>query len=92
MSIHGLKPPKQWKHWTKSAGLKSTYSSSLSRKYGDFYFKGHGRHWRLDCQGLLDMSEPFESFDRWANSCEQSEPMTAKNKSEFLALIARMKP
>lgn len=95
MNDADVKLTKQWRNWTKSAGLKSSYTTSLSRssrKHGECYFTGHGRHWRLNCSGFMDMSEPFETFDRWANSCEKSQEMTAKNKSEFIALISGMKP
>jgi hypothetical protein len=87
-----LKLPKQWNRWFKKAGLKSTYSSSLGRRYGHAYFKGHGRNWRIDCNGYLDMSERFDDFDRWSNSLEASVPMDAKNEGEFIKLIERLLP
>lgn len=82
--------PKQWNDWTQRAGLRNSYSTDMQRKYEAFYFKGHGRNWRIDCEGNLDMSEPFDAFDRWANSCEKSEPMTAKTCEEFKALVQGM--
>lgn len=85
-----VRMPKQWRDWLKEAGLKSTYSSILSRRYGDHYLKGHGRHWRIDCCGNLDMSETFDTFDRWANSCQLSLPMSATNKDEFRRLVRNM--
>lgn len=84
--------PKQWKRWFKKAGLKSEYSSKLARNYGITYLKGHGRHWRLDDGGYLDMSEPFAEFDRWANSLEKSVPMDAQNEAEFSMLVERLLP
>uniref|UniRef100_A0AAU6W3L0 Uncharacterized protein n=1 Tax=Pseudomonas phage Cygsa01 TaxID=3138529 RepID=A0AAU6W3L0_9VIRU len=87
-----LKLPKQWKRWFKKAGLKDTYGSSLSRRYGQAYFKGHGRNWRIDATGNLDMSEPFATFDRWANSLESSVPMTAKTEKEFYNLVMGLLP
>jgi len=84
--------PKQWKRWFKKAGLKSEYSSKLARNYGITYLKGHGRYWRLDDGGYLDMSERFEQFDRWANSLEASVPMDAKNEAGFSKLVERLLP
>lgn len=88
-------PPKQWRHWVKKFGLSFNADAHelRHRPYGgDRYLKGHGRYWRLDYAGNLDMSEPFEEFDRWANSLELSVPMTAKNQGEFALLVERMLP
>ena len=69
-----VKLPKQWRRWLKAAGLKPVYSTDMHRKrrwMGDHYLKGHDRFWRIDCLGNLDMSEPKEQFDRWANKVWQ---------------------
>lgn len=87
-----VKLPKQWKRWIRKAGLKSSYSSDLSRRYGDHYFEGYGRRWRLDCRGFFDMSEKEKTFDRWANSLEKSVPMDAKTESEFMDIMKRLLP
>lgn len=90
-----VKLPKQWRKWVQKAGLRTAYDSKLDRHSsygGGFYLKGHGRHWRVDCDGYLDVSEPFETFDRWANSLVRSAPMTAKNEREFLELVVRLLP
>lgn len=89
------KLPKQWRKWVQKAGLRTAYDSKLDRHSsygGDHYLKGHGRHWRVDCEGYLDVSEPFETFDRWANSLVRSVPMTAKTEREFLDLVVGMLP
>lgn len=82
--------PKQWKRWIHKAGLRPSYDTRQRREYGSYYFTGYGRHWRMACDGYLDMSEPFDQFDRWANSCEASMPMTAKTEAEFVALVKAM--
>lgn len=87
--------PKQWRKWCRKAGLRTSYDSKMDRHSpygGGFYMKGHGRHWRVDCEGYLDVSEPFETFDRWANSLVRSVPMTAKNEREFLELVVSLLP
>ena len=94
-----VKLPKQWRRWLKAAGLKPAglkpvYSTDMHRKrrwMGDHYLKGHDRFWRIDCLGNLDMSEPKEQFDRWANSLDLSLPMTAKSEREFVMLVTAMK-
>lgn len=87
------KPPKQVRRWLKKAGLRSTYGSHNDRGICRHYFNGvgHGRHWRFTCDGRLDMSEPFDQFDRWANSVEESEPMNCRTEAEFVALVRRMR-
>lgn len=82
-----VKLPKQWRRWAKKAGLKDSYSSSLRRRYQSCYFTGHGRHWRIDCFGDLDMSCPIDEFDRWANSLERCTQMTAKTEREFVCMV-----
>lgn len=82
--------PKQWERWTKKAGLKNSYSSSLQRKYDVLYFTGYGRNWRLNALDYLDISCPIEDFDRWANSRENSIKMEAKTEKEFVDMVLKM--
>lgn len=92
---HELKLPKQWRRWLKKAGLKLSSCSheSRNRRWLSEYccIKGFNRHWRVDCVGNLDMSEPIGDFDRWANSQESSVPMSAKTEAEFVALVESMR-
>lgn len=83
--------PKQWRDWLRAAGLKPSYDTHMARHYGVTYFTGYGRHWRIDYCGNLDMSETFDTFDRWANSCQLSLPMSATNKNEFVRLVHNMR-
>lgn len=78
------KLPKQWNRWVKNAGLKLSYPNSEPR-----YLEGHGRYFRVDCVNHLDMSEPFETFDRWANSCEASVSLDdVNNETDFIRVVA----
>ena len=82
-----MKLPKQWNRWIKKAGLVNTYSSDLARCSDAYYFKGYGRLWRLNCHDMLEISQPLEEFDRWANSVESRVTMNATNEKEFIALV-----
>ena len=85
-----MKLPKQWNRWTKKAGLKSDQKSSLDREYTRYYFKGHGRNWRLNCHGWFDVSVPEKDFDRWALSRADTEEMCCKNEKEFVELVQQL--
>ena len=82
-----MKLPKQWNRWIKKAGLKPDMASGLRRGYGNYYFKGYGRNWRLNCNGYLDISVPLEDFDRWALSKAGAEEMICKSEREFVHLV-----
>lgn len=88
--------PKQWRRWLKAAGLTHSSGADENRKrryMSDWAcLKGHGRYWRIDCEGNLDMSEPFDDFDRWANSLEKSVKMEALTQEEFINLVKEMLP
>lgn len=88
-----VKLPKQWRHWCKLAGLKSESHNAgkCSRgKWTYFSLIGFSRHWRVNCHATFDMSETFDTFDRWANSHELTMPMP-KTKDEFLKTIKLMR-
>ncbi|MBI6725686.1 hypothetical protein YA0089_18950 [Pseudomonas viridiflava] len=59
------KLPKSWLHWMRESGIRP---ETRRRWYSGYYLKGRGRHWRVDCNGQLEVSCPFDDFDRWANS------------------------
>lgn len=70
-----IKLPKQWKHWCKLMRLKPESRGRYLCKYEYFALVGHGHRWRVNMHGQFQMSEPYEQFDRWANSVELSMPM-----------------
>ena len=81
--------PKQFKHWLQAANLrlyhqKRFYKSPLT------VFRGRGRHWRINCHGELQCSEPYKDFDRWANSVAASTLFEARTREEFLAAIKEL--
>jgi hypothetical protein len=68
--------PKQWAHWIRSAHLRPTHGRKHRFKYSDM--RGKGRYWRvvgIDGVAVLQMSEPYAQFDRWANSVEMGMPL-----------------
>jgi hypothetical protein len=89
-----IKLPKQYRHWCKLANLrpigKYKRRYGFSGKYYQYcYLKGRGRTWRVNSDGLFQMSEPYDTFDRWANSFF-SEMEIPKTYKEFLAGIQSM--
>lgn len=78
--------PKQWKHWLLKAGFKT--SAKINPVY---YWKGFGRHWRINCYGELQASERYDDFDRWANSVFYTHRGNPKNLLEFLLIVTKMK-
>lgn len=64
-----IKVPKQIHHWAQKAGLRSE-----GRKFRKWRlnWKGHGRRWRVNVHGQFQASERYETFDRWANSTEET--------------------
>lgn len=84
------KLPKQWPDWIYHAGLRPEGRRPRRGLYNRYcYLKGHGRRWRVNMFGTLDMSETYATFDRWANSTEATVaiPLT---RDEFVALIRNM--
>lgn len=78
--------PKQWHQWAKKAGLKLSYPRSE-----EGYLEGHNRYWRVDCVNCFDMSETFDTFDRWANSTEATAPLdNINNEKDFVQLVQDM--
>ncbi len=56
------KPPKQFKHWLTKLNLQ------YDDRYNGTCIYGRGRNWRVNCYNEFQMSDPYEDFDRWANS------------------------
>ena len=78
--------PKQWMHWAKSAGLKTT----VPGRFRGFYLKGRGRNWRVNCYGFFEASCPIPHFDRWANSRGSEVRQLPRSHAEFLDVVRRM--
>ena len=83
MTEQEVKLPKQWKHWLEVVGFdKST------RRYKQhllwMYWKGHGRHWRINCYGQMQVSKKFNEFDRWANSVQYTTEGIPTTQQEFI--------
>jgi len=74
--------PKQWSHWLADSHLRDT---SPTKKYKGLFFKGRGRVWRVVAD-TLQVSEPYASFDRWANSYVGSVPIP-QTRNEFRVAI-----
>lgn len=78
--------PKQWLHWCKSAGLKPHYGGQRNSRL--WTLKGHGRLWRVNCYGHLDISCLIEDFDRWANSRVAGRDLThVLFKNQFIRVV-----
>lgn len=78
-----MKIPKQVFHWAGKAGLKLT--SKYKRK--KFYsWKGKGRNWRINIHNRFQVSEPYDKFDRWANSVEETWGIP-QSECEFITLV-----
>ena len=75
--ITGMNIPKEWYDWLDDAG----FHIDCHR-----YYKGFGRYWRVNIQGMLEVSEPFETFDRWANSSVAECPLP-QTKEQFEATV-----
>ncbi|QDH83557.1 hypothetical protein [Achromobacter phage Motura] len=65
-----LRLPKQFNHWLKQEGLTEERFRGFRRGH-NHYWKGRGRYWRINCFGVFECSERFDTFDRWANSNPQ---------------------
>lgn len=85
-----LKLPKQIDRWIERAGLR--YESSSRGKFSVPYFIGHGRRWRINVHGMLDVSCDSHDFDRWANSKlgELSRPFAFQFEHEFVENVKLM--
>lgn len=78
-----MKIPRQIHHWAYKAGLRR-YRGITRPKF--YYWKGHGRCYRINMYNKLDISEPYETFDRWANSTSYTFDLPTSEK-EFRKII-----
>lgn len=83
--IANIKLPKQWANWCADSGLRFNG--------GEFYLKGKGRHWRVNCYAEFECGDTYEEFDRWALSRIEYAPIP-QSRAEFRQtvkdLIARI--
>ena len=57
--------------WPDDKEIKTIHRSAW--RQGWKYCKAHGRHYRVRWHaGVVDIGETYDSFDRWANSCERT--------------------
>lgn len=59
-----IKIPKQFYHWCEQNHIKLI----RKKRKNKYYFKGFGRYFRITADNYFQVSEPVETFDRWANS------------------------
>ena len=54
------------------------------------YFRGYGRHWRVNARGEFQASVPSTMFDKWANSTyiTISIPTTRQQLADFVFAVA----
>lgn len=78
-----MRIPKQIHWWARKAGLR--LEGRKFRKWR-LSWKGHGRRWRVNIHGQFQISEPYETFDRWANSTAETWGMP-QYWHEFQALV-----
>lgn len=81
--------PRQWLYWCAKAGLKPSLRS-INRKRAGFNLKGHGRRWRVNINGVLQVSCKIAEFDRWANSVEAELPHIPQTEAAFLSAIDQL--
>ena len=62
------KPPKQFKHWLTKLNLLPPRMKRSDNQFITALMHGRGRNWRVNCYNEFQMSDPYEDFDRWANS------------------------
>lgn len=55
-------------------------------KYEYYGLVGRGHRWRVNMHGEFQMSEPYEQFDRWANSVQETVTMPTTFKEFNLAV------
>lgn len=91
-NIHSKKfnLPKQWKHWIYISGLTKQGSGYFRTHFGNLYFSGKGRHFRINRFDEFQCSVPIEHFDRWANSTGYTYPMIPKTEKEFRWVVKTM--
>lgn len=70
-----MRLPKQFKHWLFLHGIKEEFKNSK------YYFKDKTRRYRVSSLGTFDVSEPHETFDRWANSTKHRYPLPTNKKT-----------
>lgn len=64
--------PHHGKVWWPDGTESKTIRRSAWRQ-GWMYCQAHGRHYRVRWHaGVVDIGEVYETFDRWANSCERT--------------------
>lgn len=56
-----MKLPKQFKHWLQAANLR-LYRRNRFYKPSLTEFRGRGHHWRINCHGELQCSEPLRTL------------------------------
>lgn len=83
-----VKVPKQICWWAYKAGLRP-YKPSLKSYRRPYNWKGHGRHWRINMHGQFQVSETYDTFDRWANSVQETWGMP-KYEHEFLTIVEQV--
>lgn len=59
--------PKQWKHWCKVVGLKSPYKPRQKDSW-KYALVGHGFVFRVNGNGVFEIGDPIQEFDRWATA------------------------
>lgn len=59
--------PPGWRRMCKALALRPT-SGSSKRATAWMTLIGAGRHWRVNLNGMFDVSERHATFDRWSNS------------------------
>lgn len=77
-----MKLPKQWKYWIQQSGL-ALESTNYRGAWTQYNFKGKGRHWRINCNGQMQVSCVYDEFDRWANSLSYSSDGVPTTQEEF---------
>lgn len=79
--------PNDWQSWYEETGLLP--ACPYEEKRNMTIFTGHGFHWRIDCHGNLCVGESAKTFDRWANSEIDSEPLPRKKK-DFSRVVKKL--
>ena len=84
-----MKLPKQWRHWCADSRLRQhrPKASHKRNSYYDFYLKGRGHVWRLNCHNQFQRGDNYAEFDRWA-LCSIFEAPMPQTRAEFRAFVA----
>jgi len=74
----------QLKTWLKCNGFKSEGYAGKRQPMRETngYLQRSGRHFRVRGD-VVDIGEPYDTFDRWANSTERTIPLE-QFKSEYV--------